>query len=231
LATSSGVNANMIGISIGLFIPSLFYDEFETDKNIFQEQTNKYLWANAIITTCACIPVLLLMKEKPRNPTSNSEFNKEVLSFMESLKLLIKNKSFIYLLLYTAGIMGYFNVYGTIINEVFDKYGITANETSLIGTLSMIGGIISSIVLSVILDKTKSYKKVFVILNLFSILFHILMSLSMEIFARDNVYILTMIFWVLINVNVVPVLSIFQDYACELTYPVGIKNRLIIFII
>ena len=126
----------MIGLAFGMFLPSLFYNDDETDKDIFCSQTNKYLWANAIITTCLSVPTLILMKEKPKYPTSNSEFNKEVPSFMESIKLLMKNKSFLYLLLYTSGLFGYFNMYGTIINGVFDKYGITANETSLIGTLS-----------------------------------------------------------------------------------------------
>jgi len=124
------------------------------------------------------------------------------------------------LLICTAGIVGYFNIYGTILGEVLTKYNITTNQISVIGSIGNVGGISASIIFGFIIDKSKAYKKLFLILNSLLIVFHSMMTLSLEIFEGHE-YLCALIFWTLINICFVPIYSISFDYACELGYPVG----------
>jgi len=161
------------------------------------------------------------MREKPETPPSNSQVNKTVLPFKESIKSLLKNRNFRNLLLCTTGVVGYFNIYGTIINEVFTKYKITPSQTSILGAVANISGIFGSIIFSIIVDKVRNYKVVFLIINGLSVVFHFLMTLLMEVLEPDYTFTVVLIFWTLITMCIIPIFSISMDFVCELTYPVG----------
>lgn len=197
----------------------------ETDAVTFQDHTNSYLWFNFWFTLVSSSPILILMKEKPEFPPSNSELNKESPPIKESLKLLMKNKSFIYLLINTGGVIGHTNLYAIIINEVFNKYNITAQQTSIISFVSSPIGMVFAFLIGHFLDKTKSYKKVYVILTLLTLIFHTTLFLSLEMFP-GNEYIICLVFWTIICSFTIPVFALSFDYACELTYPAGIKEIL-----
>ena len=110
------------------------------------------------------------MKSKPKHPPSNSQYQKVIPTFKESLKLLFTNKSYICFLFCTSGIVGYYNMYGTIFGEVIDKYSITNNQISFISSMGNIGGVASALIFSIVIDRIKTYKKVFICLNLLCLL-------------------------------------------------------------
>ena len=212
--------ANTIGTIFGFVLPAIFYDDNNKDTQVFKDSTATYLLVNAIITSALSIPLIIFMKEKPEIPPSNSQYNKIELSFKDSVKFLLKNKNFRSLLLCTTGIVGYFNVYGTVINEVFDSYGITPSQTSILGAVANISGIIGSIIVSIIVDKIRAYKKIFLIINGMSVIFHFALTLFVELY-QDSAFNTLLILWTLITMCIIPIFSISMDFVCELTYPVG----------
>lgn len=205
---------------LSAIVPTWFYDKIESESQIFHKHTINYLWFNAIFSLFLCFPTILLMREKPKYPPSNSEFKKVSPGFVESIKLLFRNKSFIFLLINTCGTIGYTNVYATIIAEMLDHYNVSALEASIISFIMSSTGFLLSLVVGFILDKTKAYKKSFVIMTLSGLIFHIAWTLSLEIFT-DYGYICSLFLYVMANIFTTPIYCICLDYCCELTYPVG----------
>lgn len=132
----------------------------------------------------------------------------------------MKNKSFRALLICTTGIVGYFNIYGVVINEILDKYKITPNQTSILGIISNLSGLIGSVLISILIDKLRKYKKVFIIINCLSIVFHFAMTVLLEV-TPDNAFIIAMILWTSVTICIIPIFTIGMDFVVELTYPVG----------
>lgn len=205
---------------IGFGQPALFYDTNETDKETFKEHTQKYLIVNGIVTICVCLPTIFLIREKPPKPTSRSQAHQEKLSLFRSIKVLLKNKSFIKLMFCDAAIIGYSNIYSTIINEVFTKYGLTDAQVSILGLVANIAGISGSVIFGIIIDKFRIYKKMFIVLIGSSIVCHFLMITLAEIFTENTFLILIFLMTSLIFC-IVPITAISNDFLCELCYPIG----------
>ncbi len=108
-----------------------------------------------------------------------------------------------------------------LINEVFENYKITNTQTSILGAVANISGIVGSVIFSIIVDEVRAYKKVLIIINGLAIVFHFLMVVFIEIFTGYEFTVL-LILWTCICICVVPIFTISMDFVCELTYPVGI---------
>ena len=125
--------ADTVGIFIGFLWNLLFIDEDEKDKEEYKNQVYNYLLSEFILSLVFCLPSFLILKDKPIIPPSPSQSkNEENIPMMQSLKLLFGNKRFIYLLISTFFVVGYYNVMGTIINALFGFYSISGNNSSLI---------------------------------------------------------------------------------------------------
>ena len=116
--------------------------------------------------------------------------------------------------------MGFFNLYGTISNTLLAMYHVSDEEISTIVGVANITGIISTLVVSAILDKFKNYKKIFIILNIVGILAHGLLTLGIEMF-EDKAFIILMIGEVIVYCCILPIYTCSMDFVCEITYPVG----------
>ncbi len=185
----------------------------------FKSQMEVYLMAELIISAILCIPVIIFMKSKPDKPPSNSQYHYQSPPLLECVKKMLKNKSFLKLLVSFTCILGYFNVYGTIINGYFSKYGLDEDQTSYVAGVANVMAIISCIITSIILDKSKNYKKAFIILNVIVFISHILMTVLLEVV--DNAYIIFFIFWSICSLCILPIYTLSMDFVVELTYPVG----------
>ncbi len=139
---------------------------------------------------------------------------------MESLKIMFRNKNFIKLLISFTCILGYFNLYGTIMNELFTKYLLSEKEMSVISGLANILALIGVVLISIIIDKYKKYKTSFIILNSIGLFFHIIMAVFLET-STENLFIFTAILWSIISTSILPIYTCSMDFVCELTYPVG----------
>lgn len=179
-----------------------------------------YLIGELIITGALCLPVIFFFKSKPKIPPSKSQNNYQSPPLLTCLKLMFKNKNFIKLLAMFTFILGYFNLYGTIVNEYFSKYGLTDNQTSYVGGVANFMAIIGCLIVSAILDKLKNYKRAFLILNTFGLICHLTMTISLEYFYDYN-YIILMVLWTFCSMSIIPIYTCSMDFVVELTYPVG----------
>ena len=205
---------------IGFLIPVFFYDSEEDSQEIFKKHTSSYLFVNAIITTSACVPAMIFMKEKPEMPPSRSQAEKIKIPLLKSIKQLFQNKSYLLLFLCDTAIIGYFNIYGTILNDVYSGYNLTDPEIAILGTIANFAGITGSIFFGILIDKIRAYKKLFTILIGLTILIHYSALIFVEYFTEHAYYICLVLLTSLIFC-VIPIYAISMDFICELCYPVG----------
>ena len=137
--------------------------------------------------------------------------------------MLFTNKRFIYLLMATLFVVGYYDVMGTIINSLFDLYGITGQQSSVIYAVSSVAGMIASLIISWLLDKYKKFKMFQIILCLSGTVLQALFTFLMELAKKKDfsAYAIGLVLYTLVNMIVVPFYTIGMNYACEITYPVG----------
>jgi len=160
------------------------------------------------------------MRGKPKNPPSRSQAIKGKTPLFESIKLLLKNKNFIKLLLCDTFIIGYLNIYSTVINEAFNSYGITDAQISVMGASSTFAGVIGAIFFGWLIDKIRAYKKVFTYLIGTSIVLHFTLLLFAELFI-DHAFSIILVFMTLIIMCIIPIFAISMDFICEMCYPIG----------
>ena len=231
--------SDSIGIFIGFLWNLMFIDEKEENTDEYKSQVFYYLFSEFILSFVFCVPSFFIVKNKPDIPPSPSqaEESRESLvnntqsqnpSLIESMKMLFTNKRFIYLLISTFFVIGYYNIIGTIINPLFELYSISGNDSSIIFFVSNILGMISSVIISKIVDKNNKFKLSMIILCVLGTFFQILLTIFLEIFKpNDNKesskteFVIALIIYSLVNIVVIPFYTIGMNYACEITYPVG----------
>lgn len=130
------------------------------------------------------------------------------------------NKNFILLLFSFSCILGYFNLYGTILNELFTRYSLTEWEMSMIGGFANILALIGVLTISAVIDKYKKYKISFIILNTIGIISHIGMTFCLE-YLEKNLFVYISILWSICSIAILPIYTCSMDFVCEITYPVG----------
>ena len=111
----------------------------------------------------------------------------------------------------------------TILNSSLDLYDITGNQSSVIYAVASVVGMISSLIISWIIDKTKKFKLVMLILAISGTAFQGLFILLLELIeSKDlNGYAIGLVLYSLINIPIISFFTIGMNYACEITYPVG----------
>ena len=216
--------ADTVGIFIG-FLWNLGFIKENATKEDFHDQVFNYILSEFILNIVFCIPAFFIFKDKPDIPPSPSQAdeNAKQLDVLTSLKMLFTNKRFVYLLIATLFVVGYYDVMGTIINSLFDLYGITGQQSSVIYAVSSVAGMIASLVISWLLDKYKKFKLFQVILCLSGTVLQALFTFLLELAKKKDfsAYAIGLVLYTLVNMIVVPFYTIGMNYACEITYPVG----------
>ena len=216
--------ADTVGIFVGFLWNLIFIDE-NAPQEKYKDQVFTYMLSEFILNVVFCIPSFFIFKDKPKIPPSPSqaEDNSEKPGLILSLKMLFTNIRFIYLLMSAFFVVGYYDVMGTIINSLFDMYTITGQQSSVIYAVSSVAGMISSLVISWILDKYKKFKLFMIILCILGTVFQALFTFLCELIESKglNAYAIGLILYTLVNMIVVPFYTIGMNYACEITYPVG----------
>jgi FLVCR family feline leukemia virus subgroup C receptor-related protein len=218
--------SDTIGILVGFVYHLPFLDTDKTGEDYKSDFFN-YMLAEFILCAVFCLPMFFVTKNKPDIPPSPSQGNikgAETPGLVASLKLLFGNKRFVYLLIVSFFIVGYYDVYSTIINSYFDLYGISDSKSSYIYSISCIIGMVSSIIVSYIADKTQKFKIIMVLLAITGMVFQALFTLLMHLSENNkniHAFVTALIMYSLCNAVVVPFYTIGMNYACEITYPVG----------
>ena len=219
--------SDTIGILFG-FIFHMFIIDSKIDPKVepqkYKDQFYDYIFWEFIINIVFCLPTFFIIRNKPLIPPSPSQKEQEPIPLKESVKLLFANKKFIYLLISTFFVVGYYTVYGTILNSYLYLYDISDTQASIIYGVASGIGIVASIGISALLDKYKKFKLfmvIFVILGMsFQALFTALLELSLH-YSWMNKYAIGLVMYTLVNVIVISFYTIGMNYSCEITYPVG----------
>ena len=136
-----------------------------------------------IVIIVLCISPFFIEKDNPEKPPSPSQ-NKDNLknrTFKNDVKMLFLNKSYIFLLISTFFMAGYYYSLITTIIKLLGLYGLTQRKSIYTFGLSSFIGIISSIIFSFILDKYKKYKIIFIILSILSTISQIFLTFLLEL--------------------------------------------------
>ena len=222
--------ANIIGTLIGVVFNTFFVPD-SIDKNPTPQKREEYKNAcfsyvigEAILCILFSLPTIILFRSKPPHAPSVSQNNISKHSFMQSCKMLFSNRNFICLLIINTIIVGYFNLFGTILNQFANAYEITnQTQTSIIGGVSNILSLIATIILSIVVDHYKRYKPMFVSVLAIALVAQIVMTILLSALPPNS----TSAFWIiticvtLVMCACVPFFAIGMDYVCEITYPVG----------
>lgn len=222
LVTTICCIANTIGILFG-FVFHTFIIEEDAEGQEYKDQFFDYVFWEFILNLIFCLPSFFILRNKPINPPSPSQDRTDIPPLLQSLKLLFTNKKFIYLLISTCFIVGYYCVYGTILNAYLYLYEITDAQSSYIYAVASGVGILSSIAVSALLDRYKKFKLFMIILAVLGTILQALFTLLLELSLNGGMsqYAIGMVMYSLVNAIVIPFYTIGMNYACEITYPVG----------
>ncbi len=216
--------ADTVGIFVGFLWNMAFIDE-DAPRDEYRDQVFNYILSEFILNVVFCLPAFFIFKDKPDIPPSPSQLddNSKKIGLVQSLKMLFTNIRFIYLLIATLFVVGYYDVMGTIINSLFEMYEITGNESNIIYAVSSVAGMLASLLISWLLDKYKKFKLFMVILCISGTVLQALFTFLMELAkSKDfSAYAVALVLYTLVNIIVVPFYTIGMNYACEITYPVG----------
>ena len=216
--------ADTVGIFVGFLWNMAFIDE-DAPRDEYRDQVFNYILSEFILNIVFCLPAFFIFKDKPDIPPSpsQSDDNSKKIGLVQSLKMLFTNIRFIYLLIATLFVVGYYDVMGTIINSLFEMYEITGNESNIIYAVSSVAGMLASLLISWLLDKYKKFKLFMVILCISGTVLQALFTFLMELAkSKDfSAYAVALVLYTLVNIIVVPFYTIGMNYACEITYPVG----------
>ena len=209
------------GILVG-YLCNLVYIREDPNKDDFKDQLLRYFLSEFILIFLLCIPGFFINKSNPDILSSPSQSAK-ISGFIQNIKMLFTNKRFIFLLISYFFIVGYYFILGNIINNLLDIYNISKQQCTIIYSVSIIAGIISSIIISYFLDKYKKYKLFFIILSASSLIFQIFLTFLIELSKSKelNGFAICIIFYILINAAIIPFYSLGINYSCEIAYPVA----------
>ena len=213
-----------VGALVG-FLWNLMFIKENMEQKEFKDQVFNYFLSEFILCIVFCVPTFFITKDKPEIPTSPSQEDSKTKApgLVDSLKLLFTNKRFVYLLISYSLVVAYFDIMSTIINGLLDLYTITGTQSSVIYAVASLIGMISSLIISWLLDKYKKFKLIMILLSITGSIFHALFSFLLELIESKglNGYAIGIVLYSLINISIISFYTIGMNYACEITYPVG----------
>lgn len=239
LVTSICCISNTIGVMFGYIAHTFIMEENTVNPKIYKNDFINYLIVEASITTIFGLSFIFLMKEKPKNPPSNSQRsrykingdNDEKKSSWDEVKKLFKNNNFIYLFVSLSCVVGYVNILATIFNSYMALYKISDTHASYISGIANFFGIFTAIIISVLIDRFKKYKTILLICNLLAIVFIIITTIVLESVKSKNLYLTIGTLFTLVFGFAIPIYSSGMDFVCEITYGIGesTSNGVIMF--
>ena len=151
IATSIGAYANIFGVAVGCFIPSVFFD----DTDVYNPDTAKsHFFKMNLTLSILCTAVLIPSVIYIRNRTEIKAEEQE--SVLNAMKQLCRNKNFLLVAISHGLAITYFYIFTTLIAQMIGAYGYSQTNASYLSTAYQIAGIISGVLCSAYLAKAGS---------------------------------------------------------------------------
>ncbi|KAF5293177.1 hypothetical protein FQR65_LT11022 [Abscondita terminalis] len=211
-ACSIGFIGVQLGLALGYVLPPLLIRRGSVDDDLMS--TNIGL---AVISTMAFL-LTLFVTDKPPIPPSYAAINRhQKVEYIKTIRQLIKNKPFLWILLGYAFILSIYCTLHTVLNQIVLKYYPDATkDVGIMGLSMIIAGIFGSACASHLLDRFKIFR--------FSVLLYsVLVTLSLIVFTYTlNINIafpyITMATFGLFSVSFIAACT---QVAIETTYPIS----------
>lgn len=216
-ACSIGVFGNQLGIAVGFLLPPMIVSGQGTEEEIERDLYTMFI-SVGIFTSILLVTVLIFFKDKPDTPPSHAQIqatDDESMNFMQSVKRLLVNPS--YMLLLTAyGInVGIFYAISTLLNQIILKYYPDAGEDAgRIGLVIVLAGMIGSVVCGIVLDKFHRFKETTLAVYTLS-----LIGMVIYTFTLSQGILVVYFVSAFLGFSMTGLLPVGFELAAELTYP------------
>ncbi|XP_076271541.1 histamine transporter isoform X4 [Rhynchophorus ferrugineus] len=161
----------LIGIAAGFVIPPMIVRQGSVDD--VTRQLYILFIGVAILTSILLVLIIFFFKSAPPTPPSYAaqQQSGEEVSFVQSLKNLLKNRSFIFLLLSYGINVGVFYAISTLLNDIITFYYKGADQDAgRIGLVITVAGMVGSVCCGYVLDRYRKYKETTIVVYAFSLL-------------------------------------------------------------
>lgn len=220
-ATSLGIFGNQLGIAISFLVTPMIVKNRPNVEDIGTDLSHLF-WTVAIIISVMFLLVVILFEEDPKLPPSKTRAMQQMNQmqvdegFIEPVKRLCKNKSYL-LLCNSYGLsIGVLNVVGTLLNQMYlARFENGEEDAGRIGLVMTITGMIGSVSFGVLLDKTHKFKQTTVIVYFLSLCGQICFSIFTCLEMKWMVYLSAF----LLGFSMVGYVTIGYEMSAEYTYP------------
>lgn len=215
-ATSIGVVMNLFGVAIGFMQPSMMVKPRASGAI---ESEIKVFYLSQLAMSSIILFITCFYREKPPTPPSPAS-NREPLTFIESLKLLWRNKYFIFLSQSYGIYFALFVAIFVLVNPLVTMKFSDGYETSIgwMGFWNNMVAIVAFISIGRLLDKFRKYQITAIILNLASMCLWLAFVITL---TNTNNFTAIYIMYVVLGVCFVPYFAVGIEQAAEMTYPVS----------
>ncbi|XP_022663791.1 feline leukemia virus subgroup C receptor-related protein 2-like isoform X2 [Varroa destructor] len=169
-ACAAGVFGNQLGIALGFQVPTLLVPMSE-DHNLVAKNLQILFGVVAGVTSVVFIAILLAFREKPSRPPNKGQLMELPSDYRNTMRQLATNSSYLLLLISYGINTGTFYAVSTLLSQVSSKY--YPDEGSRIGFLGfmlVVAGMLGSVVCGIMLDKTKKFKEITLIVYTMSMI-------------------------------------------------------------
>ncbi|KAK9692559.1 Major Facilitator Superfamily [Popillia japonica] len=175
-ACSLGVFGTQLGTALSFMVSPLVVRNHDNIEDIGRDLSYLFYGVGAVITPVVILVFIFFKAEPPLPPSvaqAKLRLNKSQFTnteFLNSYKSLLTNKPFL-VLTFAYGInIGVFASVGTMLNQIISSYFVNAEkDAGTIGLLQVVIGCLGIVFFGIILDKTKRYKEVNILLYVMTI--------------------------------------------------------------
>nr|CAI5855691.1 unnamed protein product [Callosobruchus analis] len=219
---SLGVFGMALGIALGFLLPPVIVKNHENVEDIGAD-INVMCWGTAIAIAPVALTVVFYFPEEPPYPPSQAKLeereNKDVVNFkvfIGSLKVLFKNKAFL-IHAFSYGLnLAIYSAIGTLLNQFILNYFEEAQEDAgRMGLVMILVGMLGSILIGIVLDKTHRYKEAAIFVFLVSAISMGGFLFALEMRSKWMIYVTIGVFGFFLNAY----LPAGIEFATEITFP------------
>ncbi|KAM6074704.1 choline/ethanolamine transporter FLVCR2 isoform 2-T2 [Chlamydotis macqueenii] len=219
-ACSIAVFGNQLGIAVGFLVPPVLVPNVEdVDKLAYHISIMFYLTAG--VATALFILVIIVFKEKPLHPPSRAQAlmqsrPTEEYSYVQSILRLLRNPSFL-LLMVTYGLnTGCFYALSTLLNRmVIHHYPGEEVNAGRIGLTIILSGMAGALISGIWLDRTKTYKQTTLVVYIMSLVGMVTYTFTLSLGHLWVVFVTAG----MLGFFMTGYLPLGFEFAAELTYP------------
>ncbi|XP_022051586.1 feline leukemia virus subgroup C receptor-related protein 2 isoform X2 [Acanthochromis polyacanthus] len=219
-ACSIGVLGNQLGCAIGFLLPPILVPNVD-DMDELAHHIRVMFYITAGVATSLFILVIIVFQERPKLPPTQAQATArnippEQYSYIASIRRLLRNRSFI-LLIITYGLnVGCYYAVGTLLNRmIIAHYPGEEVNAGRIGLTIVIAGMVGSLLCGIWLDRTKTYKQTTLAVYLMSLVGMIIYAATLSLGHLWVVFITAGA----LGFFMTGYLPLGFEFAVELTYP------------